>query len=258
MCTSHHMWWTHNTFLRFFIYHAITEDDNLCFFRCLAVHKTQKRPNQVGFEEAAKAFFNEYCRCTGVEADKFTGVTLTELDNLARLFSMNITVFEVQSDVSDIVEFKMRSSTAFQDTMNIHLWENHFSYISDVSRFCKSMCCPRCQKMWRKHTARHIRHCRYDVDHPPPSYKFPGGAYKYPRTVFDELEAEGIRSKISLLLLKWGSIVDISPSLLYFTNFTWTQMVHFKAPRSRSSFLRRRLTCFLHELRYMLKSSSPR
>ena len=48
--------------------------------------------------------------------------------------------------------------------------------------------------------------------------------------------------------------MDISPSLLYFTNFTCTQMVHLKAPRSRSSFLRRRLTCFFDQLRLLRRS----
>ena len=82
-----------------------------------------------------------------------------------------------------------RSHPHFSSTMYLNLYENHFSYIKDLARYSKSFCCSRCGKYWQKgfRLNRHEKTCDGKVQ-----LKYPGGAYHVPKTVFEELEEEGL------------------------------------------------------------------
>ena len=71
----------------------------------------------------------------------------------------------------------------------MNLYEKHFSYIKDLARYSKSFQCSRCGKyckdMWK--CQRHEKTCAGKVQ-----LKYPGGAYHVPKTIFEELEDEGI------------------------------------------------------------------
>ena len=69
------------------------------------------------------------------------------------------------------------------------MYENHVSYIKDLARCSKSFRCSRCCKYWRRtsNSRQHKETCDEKV-----KLKYPGGAYYVPKTIFDELEYEGI------------------------------------------------------------------
>ena len=73
--------------------------------------------------------------------------------------------------------------------MYLNLYENHFSYIRDLARYSKSFCCSRCGKYWKRasNLRQHEKTCDGKVQ-----LKYPGGAHHVPKTVFQELEEEGI------------------------------------------------------------------
>ena len=77
----------------------------------------------------------------------------------------------------------------FSSTLYLNLYENHFSYIKDLARYSKSFCCSRRGKYWKKSSRlnRHEKTCDGKVQ-----LKYPGGAYHVPKTIFEELEDEGI------------------------------------------------------------------
>ena len=70
--------------------HNSAYTDNLCLFRCLALHRGQSRYT---LERTTNALFNEYTRNS--DADTFAGVTLDELRHIEKKFKLNINVWEL-------------------------------------------------------------------------------------------------------------------------------------------------------------------
>ena len=69
----------------------------------------------------------------------------------------------------------------------MNLYENHFSYIKDLTRYSKSFCWSPCGKYWKDmwKCQRHEKTCDGKVQ-----LKYPGGAYHIPKIIFEELEDE--------------------------------------------------------------------
>ena len=116
---------------------------------------------------------------------------LEDLLVLEQLFSMNVYVYDLhEMEEGDIVaRLVRRSPYSYQETMNLNLYEDHFSYVNDMEKYSHSFLCSKCGRLL-KHVGtlhRHERICTGDV-----IYKYPGGVYHTPQTVFDRLEDEGI------------------------------------------------------------------
>ena len=77
----------------------------------------------------------------------------------------------------------------YESTLYLNLYDKHFSYIKDLARYSKSFCCSRCGKYGKgaNKLRRHEKTCDGKV-----KLKYPGGAYHVPKTIFEELEDEGI------------------------------------------------------------------
>jgi len=82
-----------------------------------------------------------------------------------------------------------RSHRHYESTLCFNLYEKDFSYIKDLARYSKSFCCSRCGKYWKRANKlrRHEATCDGKVQ-----LKYPGGAYYVLKTIFEELEDEGI------------------------------------------------------------------
>ena len=173
-------------------------EDNLCFFRCLAVHNGCHTKN---LERDTQYYYQQY-RDAGLGKKKFHGVKLSELDELEKLYEVNIQVYSLaptQSHSEDedneentpeiAATLLRRSHRHYSSTLYLNLYENHFSYIKDLARYSKSFCCSRCGKYWKDmwKCQRHEKTCDGKVQ-----LKYPGGAYHVPKTIFEELEDEGI------------------------------------------------------------------
>ena len=172
--------------------------DNLCFFRCLALHNGCHTKN---LERDTKHYYQQY-REAGLVKKKFHGVKLSELGELEKLYEVNIQVYnlaptqthgEEQEETEDKPDIAAtwirRSHRHYESTLYLNLYEKHFSYIKDLARYSKSFCCSRCGKFWKgaNKLRRHEATCDGKVQ-----LKYPGGAYHVPKTIFEELEDEGI------------------------------------------------------------------
>ena len=172
--------------------------DNLCFFRCLALHNGCHTKN---LERDTKHYYQQYQEA-GLAKKKFHGVKLSELDELEKLYEVNIQVYnlaptqthgeeeEETEDKPDIAATLLhRSHRHYESTLYLNLYEKHFSYIKDLARYSKSFQCSRCGKYWKgtNKLRRHEATCDGKVQ-----LKYPGGAYHVPKTIFEELEDEGI------------------------------------------------------------------
>ena len=104
--------------------------DNLCFFRCLAVHRGC-HPNNL--ERDTQHFYERYAEESNHE---FEGVRLDELPELEKLFELNIFVYELVEIYDDETEEKsvvaqliQRSHRRYSNSMYLNLHGKHFSYI---------------------------------------------------------------------------------------------------------------------------------
>ena len=178
-------------------------NDNLCFFRAIALHNGCHSKN---LERDTQHYYERY-RLNVPEKKKFSGVKLEDLPALERLFEVNICVYSLEptktdgEDGADVSEDEKNSPTPetaaqlinrslcnHSSTLYLNLYQSHFSYIKDLNIYAKSFRCTRCDKFWR-HTGmlhRHEKNCEAKVHH-----KFPGGVYKNPPTIFQLLEEEG-------------------------------------------------------------------
>ena len=160
-------------------YRKTTYNDNLCLFRCLALH--------LGREAAAL-----YAEYTDTPVRHFAGVTLDELDKVETTFKTNVFVYKLVeiADGKTTAELVRRSMGHYTETMYLNLYETHFSYIKDIRMYSHSYKCSKCeQALWKtpQDLLRHERTCTEGIKR---VYK--GGVYRPPSSIFERLDDEGI------------------------------------------------------------------
>ena len=69
--------------------------------------------------------------------------------------------------------------------MNLNLYEDHLSYITDLNVYCKKYECRNCKDLFPTHgkVVRHEKSCKETT-----RFLYPGGYYARPRHIFEELE----------------------------------------------------------------------
>ena len=156
-----------------------TYNDNLCLFRCLALH--------LGREAAAL-----YAEYTDTPVHDFAGVTLDDLSKIEATFDVNVVVYKLvpTGNEKTKAELVRRSLCSYAQTMYLNLYETHFSYIKDINTYCHSWRCRNCEtSLWKcpYDLHRHERTCTEGIKR---VYK--GGVYHPPSSVFERLDDEGI------------------------------------------------------------------
>ena len=156
-----------------------TYNDNICLFRCLALH--------LGREAAAL-----YAEYTNTPVHAFVGVTLDDLHKVESKFETNVVVYQLVeiANGKTMAELVRRSTGHYTETMYVNLHETHYSYIRDINMYCHSWRCRNCeQALWKcpYDLHRHELTCEAGVNR---IYK--GGVYRPPSSVFERLDDEGI------------------------------------------------------------------
>ena len=67
--------------------------DNLCLFRCLAIHTGCTLQN---LESKTKELFLRYCKFAIVDPSNFQGVNLHDLVQIENCFSLNVNVYVLE------------------------------------------------------------------------------------------------------------------------------------------------------------------
>ena len=161
----------------------VSAGDNLCFFRCLAVHRGA---NPHWCEKAAKKLFRKYCGHFDVSPGDFAGVQLFDFIHLEDFFELNLIAYELVGKVAKLIQ---RSCEFYQETMRLNVFGNHLSVIVDFERYCGVYQCVHCDKLWYRNcdNYRHTKSCTTTVRE-----VFPGGIHKNPATIFEKLDEIGI------------------------------------------------------------------
>ena len=161
--------------------HGVIYRDNLCLFRCLAIHQGC---DVRCIEATVATLYEEY---TDQPVWKFEGVVIDELIKVESVFEVNIVVYNLREESAQLVR---RSLGKHDNTMYLNLYEAHFSYIKDIRMYSHSYKCSKCEQAlwessWELH--RHERTCEAGVNQ---IYK--GGVYRPPASIFERLDDEGI------------------------------------------------------------------
>ena len=157
-----------------------------------------------------KELFTRYIDASGIGADKFAGVSENHLVELEMLFDASITVFNMKADGSCDVVWRSKRPGSVKLNPNIH--GDHFSYIRDADKFCKSFRCQVCDTHFSRATnaKRHICNVARVTD-----MKYSTGIFKPPSSVWDMVEMEtGIKVPHSHKFYPYWMTYDIESLLL--------------------------------------------
>ena len=159
--------------------------DNLCLFRCLALHKGCDVHR---LEATVATLYAEY---TDMPVHDFTGVTLDDLLKVESKFETNVTVYKLVETLEEktTAELVRRSLCHYPDTMYLNLYETHYSYIQDIGMYCHSYRCRKCGNSlwkWQRDLHRHESVCVGGIRR-----IYPGGVYQPSPSIFQRLDDEG-------------------------------------------------------------------
>ena len=121
----------------------------------------------------------------------FEGIQLQDLPDMEVKFELNIMVFQLieKEDGQVVAQIVQWSHRQYADTMYLNLYENYFSLITNLDRYCQTSECRVCGKLWKtvwqmnyhEHTCNQVT-----------KKKFVGGSYQPEATAFELLADEGI------------------------------------------------------------------
>ena len=156
--------------------------DNLCVFRCLALHLGASKE---GLEKHTQSLLQEFEKFRGKNYQG--GITLFDIPLLEIHFKLPINVYCLnESGTVDTLYLSTQSGIP----LYINLYENHFSYISRIQSYGKNFRCEECDRIFNRSTDlnRHMKTCRTEVEH-----VFRGGKFDPSlRNIFEKLEQAGI------------------------------------------------------------------
>ena len=163
-----------------------TYNDNLCLFRCLALHQG------CDVRRLETTVVTLYAKYTDTLVHDFAGVPLDELDKVETKFKTNVCVYQLVeiADGKTTAELVRRSLGHYADTMFVNLYESHFSYIQDMKSYSHSYMCSKCENSLWKYPSWlkiHESTCEGGIRR---VYK--GGVYRPPASIFERLDDEGI------------------------------------------------------------------
>ena len=158
--------------------------DNLCFFRAYEAHLSGTTSPK-GRTEQGRRHFEEI---VGGDPKTYKGVNLLDLPSIEEKIERNINVYRlVEEGKAELVQ---RSHRNYEKSLNLDLYDNHFTYIKDLNLYSHAYACRKCHKNWKTswEMHRHESTCSESIKR-----VFPGGSFQSKQTVFELLEDENIK-----------------------------------------------------------------
>ena len=115
-----------------------TYNDNLCLFRCIAVHRgAHKRDNTRRARELAQSVFAAY--------PKLTAVTSQQFELVEKHFKQGIAAYSVKNAGDFIlIHQPSRYDKVSHPTMHMGIYENHAFLIKDINKVSNNFTCDEC------------------------------------------------------------------------------------------------------------------
>ena len=178
--------------------------DNLCFFRCLALHHGLSIS---GLEKYTKTLYKEFVEYRGGKGYE-DGISIIDLPFVEICFNCPVNVYSLQEEdgIAEVVYISPLDLSSPDGVMYLNLYEKHFSYISDFQKYGKKYKCPQCDRILnrRDNLNSHVKICKPGIRE-----VYLGGKFDaHHDTVFDKLEEIGIMIKESHRYYKFISVYD--------------------------------------------------
>ncbi len=165
--------------------------DRKCAFRCLALHwhyEIYRIKGQKLYESKVQKYFHQWMKYREMDEKDFQGVNLCDMNLFEKCFEINVNIYERVEN--EFTQLKYASCGKYGETMNLNMWEQHLSYIYDLSLFATTFQCSNCFKLFYSDDAL-TRHEKSDCS-TITSYRFKGGYYENIQTIFEALDFVGI------------------------------------------------------------------
>ena len=151
--------------------------DNLCAFRCLALHHGHEIKS---IEGPAKILYREW---TEDPIEDFEGLSFEDFPEFEIRFDVNLEVYNWTEDGFAWSVYKSRGE--HKTTMYVHVHDNHMSYIRDFAMYAQKIQCQTCQRHFDHagNLHRHQKSCTNKT-----KFVYPGGFHRARETIFDRLD----------------------------------------------------------------------
>ena len=151
--------------------------DNLCAFRCLALHHGHEIRCIDG---PAKQLFQQW---SNDPKEDFDGLTFEDFPLFETRFAVNLEVYSLTEDGFARSIYKSRGLQP--STMYVNLYENHMSFIRDFAMYSQKYQCQTCQRHFKKPNDlhRHQKNCDNKT-----KFIYPGGFHQAKECIFDHLD----------------------------------------------------------------------
>lgn len=185
-------------------------NDNLCAFRCLALHHKQTRIETAIriYYERWRIYMLQYDKNLPGDATEYEGIQLSELSHFEKCFQIQATVCELREDGTVIV--RHHPTTKFQEKIYMNLFEQHLSYITKFTAYAKKIQCPVCDRHFKRlaDIKRHMKICSNIT-----KYKLPGGMFQGEQSIFEKMEEFGIVYSKEEQFFPWFAVFDFEAIL---------------------------------------------
>ena len=139
------------------IYAIDKVNDNLCVWRCLAIHqritKKQKRSEEDTNRDALRLARDFYAR-PKLKTQEVSPTRLIDFEKIAKHFGVNIRLFEPKTDSQEVwklVYGKGQATKINKPCVDIGLYDGHCFYIKDIELLTKHWECVGCQQRFNRH-----------------------------------------------------------------------------------------------------------
>ena len=139
------------------IYAIDKVNDNLCVWRCLAIHqritKKQKRSEEDTNRDALRLARDFYAR-PKLKTQEVSPTRLIDFEKIAKHFGVNIRLFEPKTDSQEVwklVYGKGQAPKINKPCVDIGLYDGHCFYIKDIELLTKHWECVGCQQRFNRH-----------------------------------------------------------------------------------------------------------
>jgi hypothetical protein len=199
--------------------------DDLCTFRCLALHRGYDIKSIDG---AARAYYQQWVEFKRLEKEEEDEeevhvVSLEEFPEFEAQFLVNLEVYSLEEDGGARSIYKSRGR--YDTSLYVNLYENHLSYIRDFVVYAKKFQCKTCDRHFKRSNGLH-RHQQVCTNQTKLVY--PGGFYKPFESIFEQLDAFGIHVPEDQRTFPWFACFDFEALLKPVNesttgNLTWVQ-----------------------------------
>ena len=194
-----------------------TYKDNLCLWRCIAVHRGSRADRSTtAARELAKSFFNliaipQDCRKTSLDELDEVEKHLNKKQNFKDWLAICVYEPERMEDGEVVWHLRRKPPAKLTNILTIGIYEGHAFVIKDVTKLAKTYACVHCRSRFTKacNLQRHIQTCSQGktvIDCPAEKVELPQTAFEkafYPKhSSFLEslrwLEQEAVLRKIHI------------------------------------------------------------